>query len=417
MRITVQSIAGRSGLRVALAVAFVACIVAGAALWWRNTAAPKAEPATKTVSADGTFQATESQLASFKIEAVSARSFRSERVTDGKIGVNLDRATQVFSPYSGRVTKVLATLGEQVKQGQPLLAVEATEFVQGQNDLIAAVAAENTSRAQLHQAEITENRKRALYDAKAGALQDWQQSQADLAAAQNNLRSARTSLNLVRNRLRILGKSDAEIASFESAQKLDSSATVLAPIGGTVTDRQVGPGQYIQSSSATPVYTIGNLSTLWLIANVRESDASQMRVGAPIEVRVLAIPSRIFKTRLNYVASGVDPNTRRLAVRAEINNADGALKPEMFASFNIMTGGESTAPAVPEEAVVYEGDSSRVWIVRDGGRIALRQVQTGRVSDGMVEIVKGLAAGELVVTSGTLFIDRAVKRTIEKTGN
>ena len=161
----------------------------------------------------------------------------------------------------------------------------------------------------------------------------------------------------------------------------------------------------------------GEFAPLPVAIDLRESDVSQMRVGAPIEVRVLALPGRVFKTRLSYVAPGVDPNTRRVAVRAEINNADGALKPEMFATFSIVTGGESAAPGVPEEAVVYEGEKARVWIVREGRRIELREIATGRESDGLVEVIKGVAVGEKVVTSGTLFIDRAIRRAVEKAGN
>lgn len=402
------------GRKSVVAIALIACaMLVGAVAWWRMAGEKTPALVPAGLLADGTFQASEAQLAGFRIEAVAARTFLEQRATDGKIGLNLDRTTQVFSPYSGRVVRVLAAPGEQVRQGQPLLEVEATEFIQGQNDLIAAGASLNTARAQLNQAEIAEKRKRGLYEAKAGALQDWQQSQADLATAQSALRTAETSLNLVRNRLRILGKSEAKIDAIEGAQKIDPIATVLSPIDGTVTDRQVGPGQYVQSSSATPVYTIGNLATLWMIANVRESDAPSMRVGAPIEVRVLAVPGRVFKTRLNFVGTSVDANTRRLPVRAVIDNAGGVLKPEMFASFSIATGSESAAPAVPEEAVVYEGRTARVWVAGQGGRIALRQVTPGRVTEGMVEIVKGLASGEQVVTSGTLFIDRAIRRSTD----
>lgn len=376
--------------------------------------APALDLTAKPAPRDGTFQATPAQLASFRIKPASTLMFRSERVTDGKIAINLNKTTPVFSPFSGRVTKVMANLGDHVKQGQPLLAVEATEFAQGQNDLIGATAAVNTARAQLKQAEITEARKRALYEAKAGALQDWQQSQSELAVAQNNYRSAETARHLVRNRLRILGRTDAEISALENAERINPTAFVVAPISGTVTDRQVGLGQYIQAGASTPVYTIGDLSTLWLIANVRESDAPLMRVGDPVEVRVLALPGQVFGARLTYIAPAVDPNTRRVAVRAEVENTGDALKPEMFASFSIITGGESAAPAVPEGAVVYEGDQARVWVAQGDGKIALRQVRTGRVAGGMVEIVAGLEPEENVVTSGSLFIDRAVKRSLEQ---
>jgi cobalt-zinc-cadmium efflux system membrane fusion protein len=259
-------------------------------------------------------------------------------------------------------------------------------------------------------AQTNEQRKHALYEAKAGALQDWQQSQAELNTAQNNLRAAETALALVRNKLHILGKSDKEIAALENAQRVDPVSFVLAPISGRVTDRQVGLGQYIQAGATTPVYSIGDLSTVWLIANVREADAPLMRRGAPVEVHVLALPGRVFKAKLAYVAPSVDPNTRRLQVRAEVENPDGALKPEMFASFSIVTGTESASPAVPQEAVVYEGDTARVWVVQPDGSIGSREIRIGRTSNGMLEVVAGLKAGEKVVTSGTLFVDRAAKR-------
>jgi cobalt-zinc-cadmium efflux system membrane fusion protein len=134
-----------------------------------------------------------------------------------------------------------------------------------------------------------------------------------------------------------------------------------------------------------------------------------MRRGAPVEVHILALPERVFRARLTYVAPSVDPNTHRLPVRAEIQNQDGVLKPEMFASFSISTGRESEAPSVPERAIVYEGDTARVWVAQDDGTLAVRPIRAGRVRNGMVEVVAGLAPGEKVVTSGSLFIDRAAK--------
>jgi cobalt-zinc-cadmium efflux system membrane fusion protein len=348
------------------------------------------------LSPAGTFRASAAQLADLKIEPVKQLGFRTERVTEGKITLDGDKTTQVFSPYSGRVLKVMVPLGDVVRQGTPLLAVAASEFVQGQNDLINAAA-------QLNLVQTSAKRKQALYEAKGGSLQDWQQAQADLVNAQNALAS-------VRNRLRILGKTDSEITAMEHAQKIDPVAYVLAPIGGVVTDRQVGPGQYIQSGSSTPVYTIGDLSTVWMVANVREADAPFVRRGQPVEVRVLALPDRVFSARLTYVAPAVDPVTRRLPVHAQIGNSDELLKPEMFATFTIATGDESEALAVPNDAVIYEGDAARVWIAEQNNGLALRSIRVGRGSHGMVEVLAGLTPTDKVVTSGSLFIDRAAKR-------
>ena len=133
-----------------------------------------------------------------------------------------------------------------------------------------------------------------------------------------------------------------------------------------------------------------------------------MRVGQPVEVRVLAYPGRVFKAKIAYVAPSVDAATRRLPVRADVENADGALKPEMFASFSIITGDDVIAPAVSQDAVVYEGDAARVWVAQPDGTIVSRQVRTGAARDGMVAVA-GLEPGEKVVTSGTLFIDRAAR--------
>lgn len=355
------------------------------------------------------FRPTPTQWTTLKVAPISAMTFRTEEVTDGKIIFNADKTSPIFSPYSGRVTKILANVGDNVKLGQPLLALEATEFSQAQNDLISAVVVLNSARSQLNLADTSETRKHALYDAKAGSMQDWQQSQADLITAKNNLRTAETVLASVRNRLRIFGKTESEINSLQDAQKIDPTTFVFAPISGRVTDRQVGPGQYVQAGASNPLFSIGDLSTVWLVANVRETDAPLMHLGTPVEVRVLAFPDQIFKAKLTYIAPSVDPNTHRLTVRAELENSEGRLKPEMFATFSIITGGGTLAPAVPDSAIVYEGDTARVWVAKDGGVIESRALRTGRTVNGMVEAIAGIEVGERIVTSGTLFIDRAAR--------
>src|SRR5207302_9094395 len=156
--------------------------------------------------------------------------------------------------------------------------------------------------------------------------------------AQNTVRSDEIALHAVRNRLRILGKTDQEIASLEAqpTQKIDPVAIVAAPVRGTITQRQIGVGQYINSEAAgatSPVYTISDLSTVYLIANVREVDAPLMKVGLSLEVHVLAYPDRVFKGKVSYVAPSIDPNTHRLPVRADIEIPDGAFKARNVCEF------------------------------------------------------------------------------------
>lgn len=356
------------------------------------------------------FQPTPEQWAGLKIEPVTQMIFHAKRTTDGKIAINDDATTPVFSPYSGRVTRLIARPGDQVKQGDPLFEIDATELAQAQNDLISADAALVTAKAQLKVAEETEKRQHALYESQGTALKTWQQSQSDLAAAREALRADDISYANARSHLRILGKSDNDIAAIENApdaQKISALSVVNAPIDGTVIQRQISLGENIQAGAATPVYIVGNLSTVWLVANVREEDAPLMHVDAPVEVHVLAFPDRVFKAKLSYVAATIDPTTHRLPVRAEVENPDGVLKPEMFATFGITTGEDTQSLAVPDSAVIYEGDKAHVWVAHDDKTIALKSVEVGRIADGMVEVKSGLTDADKIVVSGALFIDRA----------
>jgi cobalt-zinc-cadmium efflux system membrane fusion protein len=381
-------------IRIVLVVALVA---AGALLagWGALRASAGEPPSTNTPGATNEVHLSSAQLATLEINTVGTRTFRTEEVTDGRIALNGDTTTQVFSPYSGRVVRVLASPGEYVKRGAPLLRVEASEFVQAQSDLLNAAAT-------LKLARINEERKHAAYESKGGSLQDWQQAQVDLTAAEN----AHTSAT---NRLRILGKSDEEIAAIESSKKTAAATNVVAPIAGVVTDRQVGPGQYIQAGASNPVFAIGDLSSVWLVADVPETQAPYIERGQTVQVKVLALPGRVFEAKLTAIGAQVDPVTRRVPVRATLANPDGKLKPQMFASFSIITSGESQSPSVPEEAVVREGDQARVWVIGQNNTLALRSIRTGRSSEGMVEVLDGLKAGERVVTRGSLFIDRAAR--------
>ena len=358
-------------------------------------------------SASRTFTPTPTQWAAFRIEPVVSREFRAELVTDGKISVDEERATPIFSPYSGRVTRLLVKPGDAVQRGERLFTLEVADVVQAQNDFIATATGLNKARSQLDLARINEKRQRDLYEGKATPLKELQQAQAALIAAQNDLRSAEVAFEAARNRLRILGKTDAEIAAFLEKGQISAETPIYAPIDGTVVQRKVGPGQYVSSGASEPVYVIGDLSTVWLIAFVRETDTPKLRPGQAVDFTVLAYPGRVFKTKVSYVAATVDSSVRRILVRASVDNTDNLLKPEMFATVTILTGDGTTSPAVPREAIIYEGEDARVWVAREDKSVELRMIKTGLVNRDMVQVLEGLAPGERVITKGTLFIDRA----------
>jgi cobalt-zinc-cadmium efflux system membrane fusion protein len=353
------------------------------------------------------FTPSDAQWATLTIETVTRQVFRAGRITEGKIAVDEDRATPIFSPYAGRVTKLLARPGDTVVPGQPLFTIEAADMVQAQNDFIAAMTAVNKARSQLSVAEIVEKRHRDLYKDKAVALRELEQAQVSLVAAQNDMRAAETALEAVRNRLRILGRSDAEIKSFEQTGKISAETPISAPIGGTIVQRKVGPGQYINNGASDPVFVVGDLSTVWLVAYVRETDAPKVQVEQQIAFTVLAYPDEVFRGTVKYVAATLDPGTRRLLVRATVSNRAGQLTPEMFANVTIFTDEGDFAPAVPRDAVIYEGNTARVWVAHDDKSIALRQVRLGVADGRMLPVLDGLRPGEKVVTKGSLFIDRA----------
>ena len=350
---------------------------------------------------------TPAEWASLTIQPVTERAFRAEHVTEGKIAVDEDRSTPVFSPYAGRVTKLLARPGDTVTQGQALFVIEAADNVQAQNDFVAANGALNKARSALDLAELQDKRAKDLFEGKAVPLKDYQQTQATLIQAQNDLRSAQTALEAARNKLRILGLTDEAITAFQDKGRINPETTIFSPIKGTVVQRKIGPGQYVNAGASDPVFVIGDLSTVWLTAFVRETDAATVSVGQEISFNVLALPGRPLTARINYVAAAIDPATRRLMVRATVDNKDGQLKPEMFANVTIYSASDHPAIGVPKQALIYEGDQVRVWVAHDDKSIELRQIKPGLINGDLVEVFGNLRPGEKIVTKGSLFIDRA----------
>jgi cobalt-zinc-cadmium efflux system membrane fusion protein len=356
------------------------------------------------------FVPTPAQWASLGIEPVKAMTFRSEHMTEGKIAINEDHATPIFPPYAGRVTRLMAKPGDTVQAGQPLFYIEAADMVQAQNDFFSALASINRAKSRVTITEIIEKQNRTLYEGKAGALRDFQTATADLAQARADLRTAESALEATRNRLAILGKTEAEIAAFQEHGKISSETPIYAPLSGTVVQRKIGPGQYVSYTSTgiiEPVYTIGDLSTVWLLAYVRESEAPKVRLGQQLEFSVLAYPRTTFKATVDHVAASLDPNIRRLMVRATIDNSSGQFKPEMFTTVTVYTDEGDSSLAVARDAVIYEADSARVWVARSDKSIELRQIKTGVTRGNVIQVLQGLQPGEMVVTKGSIFLDQA----------
>ena len=398
-----------------MAIALTAIVLAGAAAIGANRLFVQHAKSFETSGVSkvnpSRFMPSDAVWSSLLVEPVSERIFRAEHITEGKIAVNEDSSTPIFSPYAGRVTKLLVKPSEVVERGQPLFVIEATDTVQALNDFVTALGALNTARSKLNLAQIVEKRQDDLYAGKAVPLKDWQQAQADLTTAQNDLRSAETAVEAAHNRLRILGRTEEQITAFQRTRQISADTPIYSPIGGTVVQRKVGPGQFISSGASDPVFVIGDLSKVWLTAFVRESEAADVSVGQEIDFTVLALPGRTFKANIDYVSAAIDPSSRRLLVRATIDNKDGLFKPEMFANVTIYAGTDHTSVGVPKQALIYEGERVRLWVAHDDKSLELREIETGLTNSNLVEVRTNLKAGEKVVTKGSLFIDRAASGT------
>jgi membrane fusion protein, heavy metal efflux system len=381
----------RAGAALVLAVLQIAILTSGVV-----RGAPK-DRDTVRVTAD--------QMHQLDIAEVELYPFRVQKFAVGQIAYNEDTSTAVMAPFSGRVTRLIAKIGDQVKRGAALFEIDSPEVVQPQNDFVAAVAAGNKARSQLELARIVEKRLKDLYEGKAAPLKEWQQAQDKLVAAENDMRSTQIALEAARVRLRIVGFTDEEVAALKEKGTVRRSTPIPAPIDGTVIVRKVGPGQYVRNDSGEALYVIADLSTMWVKAQVPENDIPLMRVGHEVEVRVSALPGRVFKARITAISAATDLTTRRIVVRSVVPNPDRALKSEMFASFKIVTGADELSPAVPADAVIREGDIAVVWVEDEPMLFRRRRVSLGGEQEGRVQIRSGLKAGDLIVARGAIYVD------------
>jgi cobalt-zinc-cadmium efflux system membrane fusion protein len=348
---------------------------------------------------------TNDQMHQLGIVKVELYPFRVQKLAIGQIAYNEDTSTAVLTPFPGRVTRLLAKIGDNVNRGDPLFEIDSPEVVQPQNDFIAAFSAMNKARSQLDLARIVEKRLKDLYEGKAAALKEYQQAQGQLVGAENDMRSAEMSLEAARARLRIVGFTDAEVAALKDKGTVRRATPIPAPIDGTVIARKVGPGQYVRNDTGEALYVIADLSTMWLKAQVPEKEISSIRVGQDVEVKVSALPDRVLRARVTAINAATDATTRRVIVRSEIPNPEGALKSEMFASFKIATGADEPSPSVPVQAVIREGDHAVVWVEEEPMLFRRRKVTLGIEQEGRMQIREGLKAGELVAGRGAIFVD------------
>jgi membrane fusion protein, heavy metal efflux system len=335
---------------------------------------------------------TEKQTGSLKIAPVESRNFEVLKRAVGTIDFNEHLLVQVFSQYPGKILKAVFNLGDEVKQGDILFTIDSPDLLQAESNLLATAGVLELQKRTL--ARLT-----MLLKSGGSSQKDVDQSTSDQQTAEGNFKAAR-------NAVRIFGKTDEEVDRILGQRKVDSALPVQSPISGKIVARNAAPGFLTQPGNAPAPFTVADVSTMWMIANVIETDAPAYRLGQEVEVRVPAYPDKIFHGHVTTVGSMIDPNTRRQLVRSEIADPQHLLRSGMFASFVIRIGDPVRSPAVPVEAVVRDGDGTMtVWVTADRHRFVKRTVQVGiQQQDGFSQILEGLEPGELVVTDGAVFL-------------
>lgn len=370
---------------------------------------PRPDPNVIVVDAD--------QAQRLSIAPVQLREFRDGRTAVGRIAFNDEQTTAIFAPFQGRVVRLIAKPGDVLHPGSPLLVIDSPDLVQANGDLITASEAVRKAQNQLTLAERVATRQRLLYEAGAGAYKDVEQADSDRRNAEHDLKTAQGQREASRNRLRApFGKSDTEIAKIEATHQIDRVTEIHSPIAGTVTARKISPGQFVRADNTDPMFSVGDLSSMWLSANVAETDIPLIKLGQDVAVRVMAYPHEIFRARITYIGASVDPAVRRLTVRAEIANPQNRLKPDMFATFQIWTGSPTPSPGAPASAVVREGDGTMtVFVTTDRVHFVKRTVEVGLQQEGFIQILAGLKPGELVACESALFLDNTLTSTSAET--
>jgi Cu(I)/Ag(I) efflux system membrane fusion protein len=310
------------------------------------------------------------QLIGLRFGQVSFESPAQEFRSVGRVAVDETRTTRVHARVEGWIERVHADfVGELIRQGQPLLTLYSPELLATQQELLLALQARTImSKSSMHEARGNSD---ALVEA-------------------------------ARRRLELWNFNRSQIEMVEKSGKAIPSVTIFAPAGGFITARNAFPGQKIAPD--TELYAIADLSKVWVMADVFESDAPSIRIGLPATITSPNDPATRLQARVSYIQPQVDTATRTLKVRLELNNPGYRLKPDMFVDVTFRVEGANML-AVPSEAVLDSGTTQTVFIDRGNGLLEPRHVEIGRRFGDRVEILRGLSPGERIVVSGAFLLN------------
>ena len=352
----------------------------------REAAAPAGEPKPLRLTGD------EARRAGIQVQRLEPATAAETVELFGTVEVNQDRLVRVVPPVSGRLTKIDVSLGDAVRPGDRLAVIESSEGGE-------ARAAYTQAQSELALSETNLRRISGL--ASAGSL-----ARKEEVKARTDYEKARAALNAAASKLNAYG--------LQLGGSGTGALTLVAPLGGTVTEKAAVVGEQAQAHQA--LFSIGDLSSLWIQANLFERDLGRVSVGSAATVSVAAYPRKTFEGKLTYISSVLDRETRTAKARIEVANPTGELKPGMFATVSVATEGGEPALLVPETALVLVQGQMTAFIA-EGEGFEPRPVETGGQRGGKIIVSSGLEAGDEVVVAGTYALKaRLLKSQIGEAG-
>jgi membrane fusion protein, heavy metal efflux system len=323
------------------------------------------------------------------VEPVKRTTFQTYRTFPGVVRPNENALANITTLVRGRVAEVHADLGQMVKSNQLLAVLQS-------GDLGFAQSAYLKARARRHVAEQAYQRAEYLYKEKVIG-------QAEAQRREGEMISVRAEAEEAHEGLRLLGMDDKEISTLERTQTIRSRVPIVAPFAGRVIARDLTKGELVDI--AHKLFVVADLSTLWVLGNVSEKDISFMQRAAavpnqPVEVHVAAYPDEVFQGTVSYVGDVIDIATRTMAVRLILDNSDGHLKPEMFATVRVSSEQASDVLVVPEAAIQHDRDRIFVFVQKERGVYEARTVRLGEKNGTFAEVLEGVQEGEVVVKEG-----------------
>lgn len=377
---------------------YVAPLVLAASLLTCLSLSSAEEPATKASSSltdKDTISITDKQAILVKIETAHEYEFAQQRRAIGTVEFNQEKTVQVFSQYQGRIKQVFVTAGDNVTLNQPLFSIESPDFLQATSTLISTAGVRIQANRALE-------RVKKMAGIQASSQRDLDQALSDQQSAEGNYRAARSTM-------RIFGKNDAEIDAIISSKKVNAEIVIFSPIAGRIISRNAQPGLLVQPGSAPAPIAVADQTTMWIVANVPETELAFIREGQELIASVNALPGTTYQGKIVNIGATVDSATRRVTVRAEISNIDKVLRAQMLASYVIKTSAPEKSIAIPAESIVREGDGTiTTFVTSDDRTFKRRSITTGLTQNNRVQVLTGLSAGEKIASDGALFLSNAL---------